>query len=328
MDDGCRNILHFLFERQLYRIKSLIFGLNLAPRTVTKPLRPVMAQLRSLGVILLINFDYLLLKAMSKEGKGAVDKAIVFLINLGHMINFAEALMDPAQLMEWLGHLTNSLRITISLPENKLLNTRSVSWKFLNRSQRGATVTLNELASFVRMLNRCGEAINQARLHSNTVRGGCQQAEMVGWKAGRMFNLSFRSQTELRTWICYLKEWNSKLILQPETAYRITGSDASETRWGGWIMEGPENLSRSETDTTVQASRLWTHRQHRTELKLLQDLCFNLNNKDDINVLEVVGAISTIKTFALLYNWRDLAILHRVDDSVVLPYLNRLEGRV
>lgn len=188
VDDGSRNLLHFLFENQLFRINSLMFGLNVAPRTFTKLLRPVMAMLRSLGVLLLIYLHDLLLIAMSKEeGKEAVDKAIAFLINLGFKINFAKSMLDPIQLIEWLGHLIDLLKMTIPLPQNKLENTRSTSRKFLNRAQRGETVTLKELASFVGKLNSCSEAINHARLHSNAIRQDHQKAQMADGRQIRNF---------------------------------------------------------------------------------------------------------------------------------------------
>lgn len=275
-DDGSRELLHFLYENQLYKINSLMCGLNLAPRVFTNLLRPVMAKLRSQGVILLIYLDDTLLIAISqKGGKESVDKALAFLVNLGFLVNFAKSVLDPAQVIQWLGHLIDALKRTVSLPRAKLEMTRSMCKKFLTRAQQGMALTLKELASLVGKLNSCGDAINHTRIHSNSIRRDYQLAQMGGWKATRRWHLSRASRSELQCWVDYLDVWNRKLILQPQTADRVTASDASDSGWGGWIMVGPENQAQSEKDPMVETSGFWTHRQHKTELGLLGVQSFN-----------------------------------------------------
>ena len=68
IDKHSRRYLQFLFEGKLYQFKVLVFGLNTAPRIFSKCMKPVVAFIRSKGILIIIYwmiFCWLLERIMS-----------------------------------------------------------------------------------------------------------------------------------------------------------------------------------------------------------------------------------------------------------------------
>ena len=111
-DDGSRDLPCFRWETKMYRIKSLMFGLNLVPRVFTKLLRPVMSELRKRNIILLIYVDDILIIGSTLDSaKWAVTCTLHFLLNICFLINWEKSVLSPRQSIEWLGLILNSVKM-------------------------------------------------------------------------------------------------------------------------------------------------------------------------------------------------------------------------
>ena len=62
-----RRYLQFIFEGKLCQFKVLVFGLSTAPGILTKVMKPVVALIRSRGILIIIYLDDILLAAPTFE---------------------------------------------------------------------------------------------------------------------------------------------------------------------------------------------------------------------------------------------------------------------
>lgn len=50
--------------------------------------------------------------------------------------------------------------------------------------------------------------------------------------------------------------------------------------------------------------------------------------REHINYLELAAFTFTIRSFIKAFGWKDVHILHKIDNIVALSYINRLGGRI
>ena len=99
-----RAFLKFLFKERTYQFKCLPFGLACAPWVFTKTLKPLAAQLRQLGMRLIVYTDDILILAESKELAWDHVIGLVYLLeNLGFVISKPKCVLEPTQSVEFLG---------------------------------------------------------------------------------------------------------------------------------------------------------------------------------------------------------------------------------
>ena len=104
--------------------------LSSTPRTFTKLLRPVMSLIRQQGVRTIVFLDDMLLMRGSKERLLKQVQEIVQLLQLlgSFVINFEKSQLNPTQKIQYLGFEIDSVRMTISLPEEKVTRIRQECW--------------------------------------------------------------------------------------------------------------------------------------------------------------------------------------------------------
>ena len=102
--------LRFYWKGSLYAYICFPVGLFSAPRTFTKLTKSVVAQLRGLGIRLIIYLDDLLILNSSITGLLQDLKIIIDLLErLGFILNYKKSVTNPQQLLEWLGMLIDCL---------------------------------------------------------------------------------------------------------------------------------------------------------------------------------------------------------------------------
>ena len=95
------------------------FGLACAPWVFTKTLKPLTAQLRQLGMRLIVYIDDILILAESKElARDHVIGLVYLLENLGIVIT--KCVLEPTQSVEFLGFSVNSVQQELSLSGGKI----------------------------------------------------------------------------------------------------------------------------------------------------------------------------------------------------------------
>lgn len=101
----------------------MAFGLAPAPRVFTKLLKVVVSSLRKQGMRLVIYLDDKLLLNESKEGIVSNTKTTIEILQLlGFLINWEKSVLIPSQRIEYLGLLVDSLALSFSLPDEKVMS--------------------------------------------------------------------------------------------------------------------------------------------------------------------------------------------------------------
>ena len=101
-----RRLLRFEWHQQLWEFNCLPFGLNSAPYTFTKLLKPAVALLRRLGIRCILYLDDMLIMAQSKSTLlEHLATAVDLLVSLGFIINLDKSVVKPTHLIEFLGFL-------------------------------------------------------------------------------------------------------------------------------------------------------------------------------------------------------------------------------
>ena len=118
-----RRFLGFRIGNQKYRFRVLPFGLNIAPRIFTKLTKPILRELRLLGVGVLVYLDDWLIWGRTRdECQRATKLTLEVLQRRGFVVNWDKSHLEPTQCLEWLGIQWDASRGTLSLPRDKVLS--------------------------------------------------------------------------------------------------------------------------------------------------------------------------------------------------------------
>ena len=289
-----RRLMRFEWEGILYEFRSLAFGLGPAPWVFTKLLKVPISLLRKLGFFLIIYLDDMLIAAKSRrEALQARDSILFLLENLGFTINREKSVLIPVHILDFLGMTVNSLEMTITLPEEKVLNITSLCQKTLNAEK----VSLRDMSKVIGKLYATSPAILQAPLQLRYLQQDLIEAQREGRTYSDTLALSQNSRTELRWWIfnLHLQKGKPLKLQEPDM---VIFSDAAQTKgWGAAMEGGPATggpWSREEKETL------------------------------HINILELMAAELAIKSFV---NLRPVSSLHIwIDNQVALTYLVKMGG--
>jgi hypothetical protein len=127
----------------------------------TKTLKPAAAQLRQLGMRLIVYIDDILILAESEEL--AQDHAIglVYLLeNLGFAVSKAKCQLEPTQTIDFLGFTVSSLSQELSLPNGTIKKIRAETRALLGNRQ----VSIRKLSQLLGKLQAATRAIALAPL--------------------------------------------------------------------------------------------------------------------------------------------------------------------
>ena len=146
---------------------------------------------------------------------------------LGFVINWKKSVLIPAQTMEYLGFLINSLEITLALPEEKIQNLIQSCRQLL----QSRVSYVREIAKLVGKLTSSMQAILPAPLHYRHL----QMLQIKSLLAGRSYETEVTPnqscKDDLQWWIDQITNWNGRAIPIPAPDIVIT-TDASLKRWG------------------------------------------------------------------------------------------------
>lgn len=232
-----RKFLRFVWKGRVYEFQVLPFGISSAPRAFTKLMREPIAVLRAEGLRLVIYIDDILILGRSiEEIKSHADKALSLLQELGFRIKWEKCQLEPTQRVKFLGFIVDSVKMTLSLPHDKIHKIRKESRQLLKIS----TTTLRKLASFLGLLASVAPAVSSARLHQNQLLRWKNQLMKVhkgNWDA--FISIPSDLQEELLWWRDELHRWNGKSIIQQKPEITII-TDASEKGYGGHREDNPQ----------------------------------------------------------------------------------------
>ena len=140
-----RKYLRFKWEGTLYEFLYLCFGLGSAPLIFTKLMKVPISLLRCLSICLIIYLDDMLIMARSvQELIFHRDTVIYLLQNLGFVLNLKKSVLEPSQKIEFLGMVIDSMKMEISLPQEKLVK-RMSQCKQVAENKEITTIDLTKL---------------------------------------------------------------------------------------------------------------------------------------------------------------------------------------
>ena len=158
-----KKFVRFYCEGDLYQFLCLCLGVAPAPYVFTKLLKIPIAFLRTIGTLIIIYLDDMLLIGRTAENVQMYrDTVILLLQELGFVINLKKSVMTPSQEMEFLGMVINSKEMTIYLPEKKL---QKVKLQYLDLYQ-SPQVSILQLTKVLVYLFSTIQAVLLARLNS------------------------------------------------------------------------------------------------------------------------------------------------------------------
>ena len=158
--ESSQKYLCFQWRNRSFAFPGLPFGLNTAPRIFTKLLRPVAAYLRKRGIRIIVYLhDFLILGSSVEDSRTNTLLILDLLHFLGFTINWEKSILVPSQSLTFLGLCINSLALSLSLPEKKILNIHNKCHQILSNYTQSA----REVASLVGTLalNRSSQTLCQ-----------------------------------------------------------------------------------------------------------------------------------------------------------------------
>ena len=286
-----QKFLQFRWDSQTWQFKTLPFGLNSAPHTFTKLMKPVVAVIRRLAVRLILYLDDMLIAARTtEEVRRHLATALELLVALGFIINIKKSIFEPTQNLEFLGFQLNSLLMTISLPKDKLHAIR----KAARRLQERKKCSVRDLAHLLGMMVAAHPAILPAPLHYRNLELGKTRALHQGGSYEQTLQLNARMNEELTWWIVSSVHHNGR-PLQISTWDLTIESDSSLTGWGA-VCKG----------RTTGGLWMIHERVHH------------------INYLELKAAFLALKSY--VRDATKISILLRLDNITAISFINRMGG--
>ena len=155
------------------------------------------------------------------------DTVIFLLQRLDFVLSVEKSILNPVQEIEFLGVTINSLKMCVSLPQEKMLKIQSQCQDVHGKGQ----VTVHELTKSLGLLASTIQAVLPAQVNVRYL----QQQQIKALRATQCYQvtalLNSNSKEELQWWIQNLQIFNGRYLIQPQKALTIR-TDASKKGWG------------------------------------------------------------------------------------------------
>ena len=246
-----RCLLVFIFDGKIFRFKVIPFSLNSAPRIFTKLFKPILILLRSQGMLLIIYLDDILPIAPTADLCLAQGKFLMKLLqDLGFLVN--KSVLTPTQRIIFLGFLTDSVNMTISLPEEKQLAIIQKASSLLGQN----LVSIRNLSQFVGMCSATRPALRQAPLFYRKIQLSINKVlSKTGLNKKLCYNqkiqLDFQVRQNLEWWAVEMPHHCTAPVISPPVDVKIA-TDSPFLGWGATV-------GNARIAGLWEWKRLWSH---------------------------------------------------------------------
>ena len=286
-----QKLLRFTWKNKLLQYTAMPNGLACAPRYFTKLLKPAYTSLRSRGHICVGYIDDSYLQGDTfVECDHNVNNTLSMFSELGFDINWEKSCLIPAQILEFLGFLLNSVDMTVKLTKRKIDKLRHFALEVLKKD----LIKIEELASLIGIIVSSFPGVEYGPLHYRSLERDKTDALRLskGNYDGKM-SLSSNAKLEINWWLSNIDE-SVKVISHGHPSITIS-SDASLIGWGG-IKE------------VAKTGGHWS-----------QD-----ESKLHINVLELKAVLFTLQSLCAKNS--GVHIRSRIDNTTAVAYINNMGG--
>ena len=284
-----RKYFRFRFLGELYEFKGLPQGYKDSPRIFTKLTRPILGLLRKKGHSLVGYIDDFMIKANTKEQcvKSVVETGRNF-DDLGFTVHPKKSVLSPKQQIEFLGFVLNSVKMQVSVSDEKAEDVKSKISEFLLQEVR----TIRDFAVIIGILVALNPGVWIGPLFWRRL-----EIEKSMWLKAykgnfdREFPLSETAKEDLNWWLNNVQKYPVEVVKASPSLTLTT--DASLDGWGA---------VRGEISTGGH----WT---------MEEKSCH-------INVLELKAVLFGIK--ALCKDEKSITVRVQTDNSTTKACINRI----
>lgn len=197
-----QKFFRFQWQGRIFEFACLAFGLAPAPRIFTKILKVVMALVRKQGVRLVIYLDDILIINESREGALAdLELAVELLRDLGFILNVEKSIFEPAQSIEFLRVIVDSLKLWFALPYSKVQTVTDLYRTALRRD----FISLRDIACIMGNFTWAIPTMPFAQAHYRSMqRFYIDQAQRVDFNLASKCILSPEAKGDLEWWVANL----------------------------------------------------------------------------------------------------------------------------
>ena len=263
--------LGFSWGSCYYVFTVLPFGLASACYICTKLVRPLVGYWRRKGLRIVVYLDDGLC-AVTGEERACEASALVqsTLENSGFVANVEKSKWTPTRHLQWLGFVLDLSKGQIEIPQERVSATK----KKLQRACQLQRLPARELASIVGKIISMGLAIGPvSRFMTRSMYSLLETRDT--WYD--LLEISADAHRELEFWKACLAEYSSQPIWQVPSAVRVVYSDASESGYGGYIVEHGGCVSYGQW-TESEAGQSSTWRELAAVLQVLLGVAKKLTN--------------------------------------------------
>ena len=292
INESHKKYLKFQFLGQFYEFQVLPNGYSDAMRLFTKLLKAPLSALRKMGFSCIIYVDDSLLKGDTFEeclhNIAATEK---LLKDLGFSINYVKSILQPTQIIIFLGNEINSKDMTLQLTSKK-------KQKIINKALlilKNNNPSIRQVASLLGSLTSSFEAVPFGRLNYRYLEmDKLKSLRVQRGNFDKLCHISPAGKTNILWWIHNLPSAIRSLLPQPRIDYTIF-SDASMTGWGAHDHENSIN-------------DLW-----------------RFSTRDiHINELEMRAIKLALSHFLPIHNSKHVRIY--TDNTTAMAYINKMGG--
>ncbi|XP_052694156.1 uncharacterized protein LOC128172399 isoform X2 [Crassostrea angulata] len=271
-----------------------MFGLASAPRVFTKLMKPIFAFIRQQGISSFYYIDDSLIQA---NHFAKCERDAKFLVNLleslGFVVNREKSVLIPSQEIHYLGHIIDSVKFKVYLPDEKVEKIIS----YCNLISTKKVCFIREVARLIGLFTSSLHAINLGALFFRYLdRDKVQALAKENNDYDAQMLLSDMSINEIVWWKENITLRNGKWIRDPKVDIYLE-TDASKAGWGA-------NLN----------GKITGGRWSKTESVL------------HINILEIMAIKFALQS--LCQNMKNIHICIRSDNSAAVSYINNQGGSV
>ena len=263
--------LGFAWEGRFYVFTVLPFGLSSACYMFTKLLRPLVRYWRAKGLRILVYLDDGLCAVAGRHKALEASQLVrTTLAKAGFVVHPTKSVWEPSQRLPWLGFVIDLELGQIEVPREKLAALQHM----LDQARRVAQIPARRLASIVGKIISMGLAIGPvSRFMTRSVYAALEARH--SWYD--LLQLSPEAQAELEFWAASLADYNSQPIWHSPSAVRVVYSDASDTGYGGYVVEhGPCVSFGQWSDEEARQSSTW--RELMAVCQVLESVAAKLTN--------------------------------------------------
>ena len=287
-----KKYLKFMWRGVAYQFNVMPNGYKDAMRIFTKILKPLFSCLREMGYKSVIYVDDSLLVGQDyQECLENVSITYAKLVSLGFFIHPTKSILDPVQIIIFLGFILNSINMTVTLTMEKKQSILDQAKDLISASR----VKIRTLSKFIGHICASFQAVPHGKLRYRQLEYQKIQAliSCSGDYEG-YFRLSRAAKRELQWWIDNIMDSYRKVEPTPQVDYTIF-TDASDDGWGAHDDVDAINGRWSRKETFYH-----------------------------INVLELLAIKWAVLSFVPLNRVFHVRIMS--DNTTAISYINKLGG--